>query len=263
MSDTKVHPNAFVAPTAELGSGVEVGPFAVVEEHSQIGDGTVLAPHAVVRSHVRLGKNNRIDPTAVLGGLPQDLKFSGEETWLEIGDDNHFRESVTVHRATDPERPTRIGSRCLLMVNAHIGHDCQLGDDIILTNDVNLGGHCEIGDGVLMGGMAQVHQHVRIGRLAMVGGSTALARDALPFSFVFGILARHYRLNTIGLRRAGVKGERYKALEQAFRAIRDGDSLDRIEDTEDVAYLEQWLAKKSKRGLASFASKAALKEETG
>lgn len=253
MPETFIHPTAAVANTAELGTGVRIGPFAVVEDQVEIGDECVLDAHAVIRPFVRMGARNRVHSNAVLGGEPQDVSFSGEETRVEIGDENLFREAATVHRATNPERPTRIGSGCMLMINAHVGHDCQLGDKIVLTNDTNLAGHVEVGDGVLMGGMAQVHQFVRVGRQAMIAGSTSLARDALPYAFMWGILARHYRLNTIGLRRSGIKGDRYKVLQKAYRALREGQPIDDLEATEEIQYLRNWLAAPSKRDLAGFA----------
>ncbi len=253
MPETLVHPSAWVAPTAKLGTGVRIGAYAVVENDVEIGDDCVLDAHAVIRPFVRMGTRNRVHSNAVLGGEPQHLSFSGGKTGLEIGDDNQLREAVTIHRSMSPDAPTRIGSGCLLMVNVHVGHDCQLGDKVVLTNDVNLGGHVTVGDGVLMGGMAQVHQYVRVGMHAMVSGSTSLARDALPYSMMWGILARHYRLNTVGLRRVGIKGDRYRALEAAFRALRDGKALDEVPETEDVCQLKTWLAEPSKRGLAGFA----------
>ena len=252
MPETLIHPLAAIAPTAKLGQGVQVGPFAVVEDHVEIGDECVLDTHSVIRSCVRMGARNRVHAHAVLGGEPQDVTFGGEETGVEIGDDNVLREAVTVHRSTNIERPTRIGSDCLLMVNVHVGHDCRLGNEIVLTNDTNLAGHVEVGDGVLMGGMAQVHQFVRVGRQAMVAGSTSLSRDALPYTMLFGILARHVRLNTIGLRRAGIKGERYRALQKAFRCLREGQPIEGFEKTEEIEYLQLWLAAPSKRGLAGF-----------
>ncbi|MCP4203459.1 MAG: acyl-ACP--UDP-N-acetylglucosamine O-acyltransferase [bacterium] len=255
MPETLIHPTAAVAKTAALGTGVRIGPFAVVEDHVEIGDECILDAHAVIRPFVRMGARNRVYSNAVLGGEPQDVLFSGEPTGLEIGEENLFREASTVHRATNPERPTRVGSGCMLMVNVHIGHDCQLGDNIVLTNDTNLAGHVEVGDGVLMGGMAQVHQFVRVGRQAMVAGSTSLARDALPYAFMWGILARHYRLNTIGLRRSGIKGDRYRELQKAYRALCDGQPLDDLEATEEIEYLRRWLAAPSKRGLAGFAKR--------
>jgi UDP-N-acetylglucosamine acyltransferase len=230
-----------------------VGPYAVVGGDVEIGAGTTIGPHAVIHPHVRLGEKNSVHAHAVLGDLPQDVAFTGEVTRLEIGDRNLIRENVTVHRASKPDRVTRIGSECFLMAGAHVAHDCQVGDRVILTNNVLLAGVVTVGDGVNLGGAAVVHQFCRIGPLAMVGGFGGVGQDVLPYSMVRGIPACHFRLNTIGLRRAGVKGERYGALETAFRALRAGDKqLGEAPETPEIAYLREWLVAPSKRGIASW-----------
>jgi UDP-N-acetylglucosamine acyltransferase len=251
-STARVHPTAVVSENAKLGDGVVVGPHAVIEDSVEIGGGCSIGPHAVLHSFVRLGEGNRIHPHAVLGGPPQDLSFEGIETWLEIGDNNLIRESVTIHRATNPDIPTRVGSGCFLMVNAHVAHDCRIGDGVILTNDVNLAGHVEIADRAILSGGVQVHQFVRIGSLAMVGGLAGVAKDVLPFSLVSDNPARHYRLNTVGLRRAGITGNRYRALQQAFRRVRQAEDLDGLPETPEIEHLGEWLARPSRRGLTAF-----------
>ncbi len=249
---TRVHPTALVAPGACLGEGVVVGPYAVIEEGVEVGPGTVIGPHVVIHSGVRLGARNRIHAHAVIGDLPQDLTYDGAPTRVEIGDENVIREGVTIHRATRPDRPTRVGSRCFLMAYSHVGHDCQVGDDVILTNGVLLGGHVVIEDRAVLGGGVGVHQFARVGRLAMVGGLVKVTQDVLPFTLVEGKPARHYRLNTVGLRRAGVNGERYRALEQAFRALRAGKGLDGVPLTPEVAHLKAFLEAPTKRGITGF-----------
>ena len=248
-----IHPTAVVSEDAMLSDGVRVGPFAVVEGQVEVGAGTIIGPHAVVHTMVRLGARNRLHPHVTIGGVPQDVSFGDEETWLEIGDENLIREAVTIHRATRTDRPTRVGNGCFLMVNAHIAHDCQLGDGVVLTNDVNLGGHVEVGDGAILGGAAGVHQFVRIGSLAIVGGLAGVHKDILPFSLANGNPARHYRLNAVGLRRAGITGTRYRMIEEAFRRTRSGRDLEGLPDTPEVAHLRAWLATKSKRRLTGFA----------
>jgi UDP-N-acetylglucosamine acyltransferase len=252
----QVHATASIAAGARLGESVRIGPYAVIEDHVEIGDATVIGAHVVIHSFVRLGHGNRIHPHAVLGGMPQDVSFKGNETWVEIGDDNVVREYVTVHRATRADRPTRIGSNCYLMANTHVAHDCQIGDHGTLTNCVTLGGHVQIGERAMLGGLVPVHQFVRIGAYAMVGGNTGLRKDVLPFSLVAGEPARHYRLNVVGLRRAGIAGERYRVLEAAFRALRGGRSLDGLPETQEMALLRAWLAAPSKRGLTGFAAQS-------
>ena len=252
MSQAQSHPTAVVATGARLGADVVVGPYAVIGEPVEIGAGTVIGPHAVIHPYVRVGERNRIHAHAVLGDLPQDITFEGTETWVEIGDDNTFREGVTIHRATRAEQPTRVGSNCFFLVYAHVAHDCRVGDRVTLTNNVCLGGHVDVGERAILGGGALIHQFCRIGALAMVTGSVGLRKDVLPYSLIGGPPPRHYGLNKVGLRRAGVTQARYQALEKAFRALRDGKALDELPDTPELDHLRQWLAAPSKRGLTAF-----------
>ena len=250
---TEIHETAVVDPGARLGAGVRVGPYAVIGDDVVIGAGSTIGPHAVIHPHVRLGEENAVHAHAVLGDLPQDLHFEGGVTRLEIGDRNRIRENVTLHRASAPDKVTRIGSDCFLMAGAHVAHDCQVGDRVILTNNVLLAGVVTVGDGANLGGAAVVHQFCRIGPLAMVGGFGGVQKDVLPYTMAHGIPACHFRLNTIGLRRAGVKGERYGALETAFRALRRGDrQLGEAPATPEVEILREWLAAPSKRGLTAW-----------
>ncbi len=253
---SQAHATASIAASARLGEGVRIGPYAVIEDHVEIGNAAVIGAHAVVHSFVRLGRKTRIHPHAVLGGVPQDVSFKGNETWVEIGDETIIREYVTIHRATRPERPTNIGSNCYLMAYTHVAHDCQIGDRVTLTNCVTLAGHVQVGEWAMLGGLVPVHQFVRIGAYAMVGGNTGLRKDVLPFSLVAGEPARHYRLNIVGLRRAGITGERYHVLEAAFRALRAGRSLNELPETQEIALLRKWLAAPSKRGLTGFAAQS-------
>jgi len=248
------HQTACIADGAILGDNVTVGAFAVIEAGAEIGSGCHIGAHTVIHAGVTMGSNNRVYPHAVLGGDPQDVSFDGEVTRLRIGDKNVFREFVTVHRATSLEWPTRIGSNCYLMANAHVAHDCQLADKVTLTNLATLGGHVQIGERAMLGGHVPVHQFVRIGSLAMVGGNTTVRKDVLPFSLVAGEPARHYRLNSVGLRRAGVTAARLSALKAAFRALRQGRrDLDALPDGPEIALLRAWLAAPSRRGLTGFA----------
>ena len=226
----------------------------MVEDHVVIGSGTEIGPHCALHSYVILGKNNQIHAQVVIGGLPQDLSFTGEETWVEIGDENIIRENCTVHRSTDADNPTRIGSNCFLMSYSHVAHDCQLGDEVVLTAYVGLSGHIEIGDKANLGGHVGTHQFIRIGKLSMVAGYTPVRKDVLPYCLLGGDPVRHYRLNTIGLRRAGIKGERYKKLETVFRQLRDGQSIDQAQNTPEIDYLREWMAAPSKRGIYGFLS---------
>ncbi|MBS1214721.1 MAG: lpxA, partial [Proteobacteria bacterium] len=244
----EIHPTAVVAATAKLGAGVRVGPFAVIADFVEIGDGCSIGAHAVVEPRVRMGENNTVHPHAVLGGLPQDLSFSPDtETWLDIGDGNVFREGVTISRATKPGTSTRIGSHCYLMNNSHVGHDCTVGDYTIFAGGATLGGHVHVGDRVFLGGGVMTHQFCRIGSFAMLQGLAGINKDVLPFMMVGGRPGKHYRLNLVGMRRAGIDGERLKAVSAAMRRMRKHESLDDLPETPELTYLRAWLAAESKR----------------
>lgn len=248
-----IHPTAYVAPGVELGDSVRVGPFAVIEAGAQIGSKCQIGAHAVVHGAVRMGEANVLHPHAVLGGLPQDLGFNAHtESWLDVGDGNVFREGFTAHRATQAGSATRIGSDCYFMANSHVAHDCHVGDKTIFANNVAIGGHVDVGHNVFMGGAVVVHQFCRIGAFAIVQGTTGINMDVIPFTLIGGRPARHYRLNLVGLRRAGIVGDRYKVLASAFRLLRHKNSLASLQETEELIYLKDWLAVKSKRGLHGF-----------
>jgi UDP-N-acetylglucosamine acyltransferase len=244
-----------VSPKAQIAPDVKIGPYAVVEGPCEINPGVEIGAHVVIHPFVRLAAGVRVGPHSVLGGEPQDLSFRGQETWLEVGTSTVLREGVILHRSTQEERPTRIGSECYLMGYSHVAHDAQVGNGVILTQSVAVAGHVEIGDYVVVGGLAGIHQFVRVGTRAMIGALSKPTRDVLPFSLVEGSPALHYRLNTVGLRRAGITGEDYKALEQAFRAVREGkplESLENLPDTEEVRTLKAFLEAPSKRNLSAF-----------
>jgi UDP-N-acetylglucosamine acyltransferase len=248
-----IHPTAYIAENAILGDHITVGPFAVIENNVVIGPHCQVGAHAVVQPYVKMGEANILHPHAVLGDLPQDVGFKSDTvTWLSIGDNNVFREGVTAHRATKENGETRIGSGCYFMNNSHVAHDCRIGDKTIFANNVAIGGHVEIGNNVFMGGGVVAHQFCRIGSYAIVQGTTGLNMDVIPFMLIGGRPARHYKLNTIGLRRAGITGERYNVLSAAFRLLKNKKSLDSLEETEELKLLKEWLAVKSKRGLHGF-----------
>ncbi|WKJ89658.1 acyl-ACP--UDP-N-acetylglucosamine O-acyltransferase [Methylomonas montana] len=250
---TLIHPTAFIEAGAILGENVSIGPFAVIESGAAIGANSQIGAHAVVHGRVKMGDGNILHPHAVLGGLPQDLGFQAQtESWLEIGDNNVFREGFTAHRATKEGGATKIGSGCYFMNNSHVAHDCAVGDKTIFANNVAIGGHVEVGNNVFMGGAVVVHQFCRIGSYAIVQGTTGINMDVIPFMLIGGRPAKHYRLNIVGLRRAGIVGENYKVLSAAFRLLKNKKSLDELQSTEELQYLKQWLAVDSKRGLHGF-----------
>lgn len=248
-----IHPTAFIAPDVTLGDNSVVGPFAVIETGARLGANCQVGAHAVIHGHVKMGDGNILHPHAVLGGLPQDTGFKADTvSWLEIGDNNVFREGFTAHRASRENAETRIGSGCYFMNNSHVAHDCSIGNNTIFANNVAIGGHVEVGNNVFMGGAVVVHQFCRVGSYAIVQGTTGLNMDVIPFMLIGGRPARHYKLNTVGLRRAGITGDRYKILSAAFRLLKNKQSLDVLEETEELQLLKAWLAVKSRRGLHGF-----------
>lgn len=244
-----IHPTAIVAADVEIGPQVRIGPYALIEGPGRIGEGCQIDAHAILRPHVYMGARNHVHPSAVLGGLPQDLAFDPQsDTRLEIGDDNVFREGVTISRATKAGEATRIGSQNYFMNHTHVGHDGQMGDGNILASGATLGGHAQVGDRVFFGGGVMVHQFCRIGSFAILQGLAGINKDALPFVMIGGRPGKHYRLNLVGLRRAGIDGERLKAVSMAYRRLRAKESLEGLPDTPELDYLRTWLATPSRRG---------------
>ncbi len=226
---TTVHPTAVVDPAARLGAGVEIGPYAVIGPEVEIGEGSRIGPHAVIDGRVRMGRRNRIFPGACIGLEPQDLKYDGAPTEVVLGDDNTIRECVTINRATHEGEQTRLGSGNLLMAYSHLGHNCQLGDRIVIANGVAVAGHVVIGDRAVIGGVLGIHQFVHIGGLAMVGGMSRIDRDVPPFTLVEGHPGRVRGLNRIGLRRNGLAeregGEELRQLQRIWTLLYRGDRV--------------------------------------
>lgn len=215
-----VHPSAIVDPGATLGPGVEIGPYAVVGPDVVIGEGTVLMPHAVVERWSRIGRRCRIHPFATLGGAPQDLKYKGEATWLEVGDETVVREAATLNRGTvGGIGKTVVGSRCLLMAYSHVAHDCVVGDQVILANAATLAGHVTVEDHVIVGGLAAVQQFARLGAHSFIGGVSGVNQDVPPYMLVSGMPASSHGLNLVGLKRRGFGEEAIRALKRAHQTI--------------------------------------------
>jgi len=215
-----IHPTAVIEPGARVDESCEVGPFAVVGAHVTLGPRTTLAHHAVVTGHTTLGAENRVFSFAVVGGIPQDLKYRGEPTRLEVGDRNTFREYVTINTGTvGGGGVTRIGTGCLFMASSHVGHDCLIGDGAIVANSVALAGHVTVEDHVHLGGLSAVHQFCRIGRLAFVSGLTGVTMDVAPYCTVVGARAELSGLNAVGLQRAGMTDEQLGRVKQAYKVV--------------------------------------------
>lgn len=254
----RVDPRAVVDPAAELGDGVVVGPYAFVDAEVTIGDGTEIGPGAQIHGPTTIGRENRIYPQASLGTDPQDLKYRGERVALEIGDRNHIREFVTVHRGTAQGGGlTRIGDDNLLMVYSHVAHDCKVGDRTIFANNATLAGHCEVHDDATIGAFSAIQPFGRIGRHAYIGGYTRLLNDALPYVKTSGLRPVVLGVNRIGMQRKGYDATRVKAIGQAMRVLlrsglNTGQAIERIAselpDNDDIAYLIEFV-RSARRGV--------------
>lgn len=221
-SGATIHPTALVSSHAQIAEGVEVGPFCVIGEGVRVGQGTRIGPHAVIQGPTVIGRRNQIFGQCSIGQIPQDLKFAGEVSYVEIGDENRIREFITIHRGTAGGiGKTLIGSRNLLMTGVHIAHDCIVGNGAILGNSATLAGHVEIGDEANVGAFSGVHQFCRVGPYAFVGGYSVLTRDVLPFVKTIGTRnqASIFGINSIGLERKGFTEERIQALKEAYRTL--------------------------------------------
>lgn len=234
---------------------MRVHPTAIVEDEVEIGPDCEIAAYAVIKRFTRLGARNRVFEHAVIGGEPQDVKFKGEKSFLEIGDDNIIREFCTFHRANGEGQTTRIGSRNFFMVGVHVAHNCVIGDDNILANEVALAGHIEIQDHVFLSNNVGAHQFVRMGRYAMVGGKSKIVQDVLPFFITDGNPPRVRGLNSVGLTRAGFSEAAKRALKNAYRTLFKSQlpleeilsELEQIDD-ENISHLIRFI-RGSKRGI--------------
>lgn len=250
-----IHPTAIVDPSAALDPSVTVGPYAIIEDGVQIGAETQILHHAFVARGTVLGERCQIHPFAVVGYLPQDLKYTGAPSYTRIGDETIVREHATIHRGTMPESWTTVGRGCYLMATAHIGHNCTVGDHVILSQGAMLGGHVEIGQRVIFGGAASAHQFVRVGEYAMVGGTLRLLQDLPPFMRAApeGMAG----CNSVGLRRAGFSREARDELRACYRLLYRGGlsfphALQRVREfvkTDEGRRLVAFLEAPSKRGI--------------
>jgi UDP-N-acetylglucosamine acyltransferase len=211
---------AVISPQAHLAADVEIGPFTVIGADVEIGAGTWVGPHAVINGPTRIGAGNKIFQFASLGDAPQDKKYNGEPTRLEIGDRNVFRECVTVNRGTTHDRGvTQIGNDNLLMAYSHVAHDCRLGDSIVMANCATLGGHVEVGDWVTMGGLSAVHQYTKIGAHCFIAHNAAVTRDVPPYVMAVGRPAVPHSVNSVGLQRRGFTAEQILNIRRAYRLL--------------------------------------------
>ena len=256
--ETSVHPSAVIEPGAELDSGVQVGPYAVIGPHVCVGKDSRIGPHCVIEGHTTLGRENHIFQFSSVGAIPQDKKYQGEESRLIIGDRNTIREFATLNIGTSGGgMATRVGNDNLFMVYSHVGHDCQIGNHVILANCATLAGHVTLEDYVGVGGLAAIHQFTRVGESAYLGGGAMVSLDVPPYCIAQGDRARLFGLNVVGLKRRGFGEEQLAALKKAYRTLfAEGlvlkDAVERAGKEQaaspEVAHLAEFIAS-SQRGI--------------
>ena len=215
--NARIHPTAIVHDGVELGSDVEIGPFAIVGENCRIGDGCVIAARATLERNVILGTGVKVGIGSVLGGDPQDLKFKGEMTTVEIGEGTTIREYTTINRGTTQSYKTTVGKGCFIMSYVHLAHDCHIGDGVILVNSVQLAGHVSVGDKAIIAGQSAAHQFVKIGQYSFVGGCSRISQDVPPYIKAVGNPIKLYGLNSVGLQRNNFPEEVVRELKRAYR----------------------------------------------
>jgi UDP-N-acetylglucosamine acyltransferase len=212
-----IHPTAIIAAGASLAPSVTVGPFAIVGDGCVLEEGCVVAAHAVLERNVKLGRNVRVGVGSVLGGDPQDLKFKGEETTVEIGEGTTIREYATINRGTAQSLKTTVGRHCFIMSYVHLAHDCHLGDGVIISNATQLAGHVTVEEKAILSGVSAVHQFALIGRYSFIGGCSRVAKDVPPYVKAVGNPVKLYGLNTVGLQRNGFSEDTIRELKRAYR----------------------------------------------
>jgi UDP-N-acetylglucosamine acyltransferase len=218
-----IHRTALIDPTAELGADVSVGPYCVIGPKVTVAERSTIAAHAVLERNTRVGEGVKIGYGTVIGNDPQDLKYKGEETWVEIGSGTIIREYSTINRGSTATGKTTIGERCFLMTYVHIAHDCAIGNDVIIANGVQMAGHVIVSDRASISGLVPIHQFVRIGTYAFVGGASRVNQDVPPYTKAAGNPVHLYGLNSVGLQRAGFSPELKLALKRAYRLVFNSD----------------------------------------
>ena len=221
-----IHKTAIVDPKAKISANVNIGPYSIIGPNVEIGEHTVINSHVSIAGYTKIGKKNKIYPFASIGNNPQDLKYNGEKSYLEIGDSNTIREYVSINPGTDGGGGlTKIGNNCLFMVSSHVAHDCVIGDNVVAVNNVAIGGHVQIEDNAIIGGNSAIHQYIRIGKFAMIGGICAVIRDVIPYGLVHGNRSVLQGINLIGLRRNNIPNQEIALLSKAYKEIFKSENL--------------------------------------
>jgi UDP-N-acetylglucosamine acyltransferase len=253
-----IHQTAIISKNAKLASDVSVGPYAIINGDAVIGQGTSVGPHCVVEESTSIGSNCQIFTGAIIGSITQDKKYSKKKSYLEIGDNNIIREYATINRGTEESSKTIIGNNCLLMAYSHVAHDCILNDNVVLANCGTLAGHVVLEDNMIIGGLSAVHQFVRVGTLAIVGGCSKVVQDIVPYSMSDGHPVKIYKLNTLGLDRAGFSEQVKRSLKHAFKILFTSklniknallEIEEQLEPTKEIKILLSFI-RNSERGIA-------------
>ena len=238
-----IHNLSDVNPRARIGDQVKVGPFTSIAADVEVGEGTIIGPNVTIMDGARIGKHCSIYPGAVISAVPQDLKFDGEHTTIEIGDRTTIRECATINRGTNAYGKTTIGEDCLIMAYVHIAHDCIIGNKVILVNSVALAGHVEVGDWSIISGLSAVHQFVKIGKHVMVGGGAMVRKDIPPYITVAGDPLSYAGVNSVGLRRREFNNEQIKEIQDVYRVIfQSGKNISQAVDSVKVEFSSSQLA---------------------
>lgn len=264
MADSQIHPTAIVEDGAKIGNGVKIGPYAIVGRDAELGDEVELVSHAIVTGRTQIGARTRIFPFASIGHQPQDLKFKGEPSTLVVGEECIIREGVTMNPGTEGGGMTTVvGNRCAFLANSHVGHDCQVGSNVILSNNVMLAGHVTVGDYVIVGGGAAVIQFARVGNHAFLGGMSGLEHDLIPYGMALGNRAYLSGLNIVGLQRRGFSRADIHDLRRAYRLMfaAEGTMAERVSDVSEefsghpiVVEIVEFIREGGKRSLCTPAS---------
>ena len=221
-----IHKTAIVDPKAKISANVNIGPYSIIGPNVEIGEDTDINSHVSIAGYTKIGKKNKIYPFASIGNNPQDLKYKGEKSSLEIGSGNTIREYVSINPGTDGGGGlTKIGNNCLFMVSSHVAHDCVIGDNVVAVNNVAIGGHVQIDDNAIIGGNSAIHQYIRIGKFAMIGGICAVIRDVIPYGLVHGNRSVLQGINLIGLRRNNISNQDITLLSNAYKEIFKSENL--------------------------------------
>ena len=238
-----IHPHTYIHPSAKLATNVKVDPFSVIHPNVEIGEGTWIGSNVTIMDGARIGSNCRIFPGAVISAIPQDLKYSGEETTAEIGNNTTIREFVTVNRGSKARWTTKVGNNCLIMAYCHVAHDCVIGNNCIMSNNTQLAGHVEIGDYAIIGGMCAVHQFVKIGQHSFVGGGSLVSKDVPPFIKAGRSPLSYSGVNSVGLKRKGFSNDRINEILNIYRIIYNRN----LNTTQALNFIEEELGATDER----------------